>query len=81
MFDDFNYAEYLKTIDALIADRHYGSYTELINLTPRELQDIVNTIVSKQREEEVSNAMGAGGGEVVANPEDFTPEMLRALQA
>ena len=49
------------------------------SLTVKELTNIVNTIVSKEREKEVSSALGTGGGEHVKK-EELTPEMLKALK-
>lgn len=56
MFGDFNYPELLDTIDTLIRDRKYGTYTELINLTIRELSNIVNTIINKEEKQKLQQA-------------------------
>lgn len=57
MFNDFNYRDLLSSIDNLIRDGHYGSYVELHNLTPRELTEIFNIIISKQQEEALTGAL------------------------
>lgn len=57
MFGDFNYSELLDTIDTLIRDRKYGSYAELTNLTIRELANIVNTIINKEEQQKIQQAM------------------------
>ena len=55
MFGDFNWKETLMAIDNLIRDKKYGTYVELVNLTMREVADIV--ILSKEQEQQLSQAL------------------------
>ena len=48
-------------IDTLISDKHYGSFEELTNLTLRELREIINIVISKQQEEELTRALSSKG--------------------
>lgn len=57
MFGDFNWKETLMAIDNLIRDKKYGTYAELINLTMRELSDIFKVIISKEQEQNLSQAL------------------------
>jgi hypothetical protein len=61
MFEDFNYKDVLMCIDTLISDKHYGSFEELTNLTLRELREIINIVISKQQEEELTRALSSKG--------------------
>jgi hypothetical protein len=45
----------LNDIDTLIR-LNYGTYTELAELTPREIRDIFVVIKSKQQEEELTKS-------------------------
>ena len=57
MFGDFNWKETLMAIDNLIRDKKYGTYVELINLTMREVADIFKVILSKEQEQQLSQAL------------------------
>ena len=57
MFGDFNWKEPLMAIDNLIRDKKYGTYVELINLTMREVADIFKVILSKEQEQQLSQAL------------------------
>lgn len=61
MFDDFNWKETLMAIDNLIRDKKYGTYTELINLTMREISDIFKIIISKEQERNLNQALNNQG--------------------
>ena len=61
MFDDFNWKETLMAIDNLIRDKKYGTYTELINLTMREISDIFKIIISKEQEKNLNQALANQG--------------------
>lgn len=55
MFGDFkeDYKKILKVIDDLIVDYKYDTFTNLENLTMRELNNIVNTRINKQEKEKM----------------------------
>lgn len=57
MFNDFDYKDWLKGIDSLIRDGHYGSYNELHNLTMKELGEIFTVIQDKQQEEQLAQSL------------------------
>lgn len=57
MFGDFNWKETLMAIDNLIRDKKYGTYVELVNLTMREVADIFKVILSKEQEQQLSQAL------------------------
>ena len=61
MFGDFNWKETLMAIDNLIRDKKYGTYTELINLTMREVSDIFKIIISKEQEKNLNQALANQG--------------------
>lgn len=61
MFQDFDYKDILMCIDTLVADKHYGSFEELTNLTLRELREIINVVISKQQEAELEQALANKG--------------------
>lgn len=49
----------LSEVDSLIK-KGYGTYNEIIQLTPREIEDIRIVLVSKQQEAELEKALGQG---------------------
>lgn len=57
MFDDFDWKNLLKTVDALIRKEKYGSYQEITSLTIRELDDIWKVIISKEQEANLQEAL------------------------
>ena len=61
MFGDFNWKETLMAIDNLVRDKKYGTYTELINLTMREVSDIFKIIISKEQEKNLNQALANQG--------------------
>ena len=61
MFGDFNWKETLLAIDNLVRDKKYGTYTELINLTMREVSDIFKIIISKEQEKNLNQALANQG--------------------
>ena len=48
-------------IDNLVRDKKYGTYTELINLTMREVSDIFKIIISKEQEKNLNQALANQG--------------------
>ena len=61
MFGDFNWKETLMAIDNLVRDKKYGTYTELINLTMREVSEIFKIIISKEQEKNLNQALANQG--------------------
>ena len=61
MFGDFNWKETLMAIANLVRDKKYGTYTELINLTMREVSDIFKIIISKEQEKNLNQALANQG--------------------
>ena len=57
MFDDFDWKNLLKTVDALIRNEKYGSYQEITSLTIRELDEIWKVITSKEQEANLQKAL------------------------
>lgn len=57
MFDDFDWKNLLKSVDALIRKEKYGSYQEITSLTIRELDDIWKVITSKEQEANLQEAL------------------------
>lgn len=59
MFNDFDYKSILSNIDTLVRDYKAGSYTEFLDMTFGDLRNIRNVIISKQQEQQLSQAMNS----------------------
>lgn len=81
MFGGFDYEYILSMVDSLVYGRRYGGFLDILeNFTVRELLEVFKAIQNKENEAKLNEAIGAGGGQQVADNE-LTPEMIRALQA
>lgn len=58
MFGDFNFSEVLEVIDTLVGEKKRGSYEEFMNMTIRDVMNIINVIINKEREQELKAHAG-----------------------
>lgn len=82
MFGDFHFSDILDIIDTLVEKRR-GSYEDFLNMTIRDLINIVNMVINKEREAQLKEHKGdlKNAEKVHKSPDADYEDVMKVMEA